>query len=36
MAERIPQDIAEQKERLTVAQINKNTAEKARAYYYTI
>ena len=31
MAERIPQDIADQKERLTVAQINKNTAEKARA-----
>ena len=33
MAERILQDIAEQKKRLTKAQINKNTAEKADAYY---
>ena len=32
MAERILQDIAEQKKRLTKAQINKNTAEKADAY----
>ena len=33
MAERILQDIAEQKKRLAIAQINKNTAEKAVAYY---
>ena len=33
MAERILQDIAELKKRLTKAQINKNTAEKAEAYY---
>ena len=33
MAERIRQDIAEQKKRLTIAQINKNTEEKAEAYY---
>ena len=33
MAERILQIIAEQKKRLTIAQINKNTAEEARAYY---
>ena len=33
MAERILQDIAEQKKRLTKAQISKNTAEKADAYY---
>ena len=33
MAERILQDIAEQKKRLAIAQINKNTAEKARAYW---
>ncbi|CAH3040652.1 unnamed protein product [Porites lobata] len=33
MAERILQDIAEQKKRLTKAQINRNTAEKADAYY---
>ena len=32
MAERILQDIAEQRKRLTKAQINKNTAEKADAY----
>ena len=32
MAERILQEIAEQKKRLTKAQINKNTAEKADAY----
>ncbi|CAH3015221.1 unnamed protein product [Porites evermanni] len=32
MAESILQDIAEQKKRLTKAQINKNTAEKADAY----
>ena len=31
MAERIRQDITEQKKRLTIPQINKNTAEKARA-----
>ena len=33
MAERILQDIAEQNKRLTIAQINKNTEEKAEAYY---
>ena len=33
MAERILQYIAEQNTRLATAQINKNTAEKARAYY---
>ncbi|CAH3150806.1 unnamed protein product [Porites lobata] len=33
MAERILQDIAEQKKRLEIAQINKNTEEKADAYY---
>ena len=33
MAERILQIIAEQKKRLTIAQINKNKAEKARAYW---
>ena len=33
MAERIIQDIAEQNKRLTIAQINKNTEEKAEAYY---
>ena len=33
MAERILQDIAEQKKRLAIAQINKNTEEKADAYY---
>ena len=33
MAERILQDIAEQKKRLEIAQINKNTKEKADAYY---
>ena len=33
MAERIIQDIAEQKKRLAIAQINKNTEEKADAYY---
>ena len=33
MAERILQDIAEQNKRLTKAQINKNTEEKAEAYY---
>ena len=33
MAERILQGIAEQRKRLTKAQINKNTAEKADAYY---
>ncbi|CAH3028248.1 unnamed protein product [Porites evermanni] len=33
MAERILQDIAEQKKRLKIAQINKNTEEKADAYY---
>ena len=33
MAERILQDIAEQKKRLEIAQINKNTEEKAEAYY---
>ena len=33
MAERIPQDIAEQKKRLEIAQINENTEEKADAYY---
>ena len=33
MAERVLQDIAEQKRRLTIAQINENTAEKAEAYY---
>ncbi|CAH3150955.1 unnamed protein product [Porites lobata] len=33
MAERILQDIAEQKKRLEIAQINKNTEEKAGAYY---
>ena len=32
MAETILQDIAEQKKRLAIAFINKNTAEKARAY----
>ena len=32
MAERILQDIAEQKKRLAIAQINKNTKEKADAY----
>ena len=32
MAEKILQDIAEQKKRLTKAQINKNTAEQADAY----
>ncbi|CAH3162798.1 unnamed protein product [Porites lobata] len=34
MAERILQHIEEQKKRLTIAQINKNTAEKADAYAY--
>ena len=33
MAERILQFIDEQKKRLTKAQINENTAEKADAYY---
>ena len=33
MAEKILQDIAEQNKRLTIAQINKNTEEKAEAYY---
>ena len=33
MAERILQDIAEQKKRLEIAQINKNTEEKAHAYH---
>ena len=33
MAERILQDIAEQKKRLAIAQINNNTEEKADAYY---
>ena len=33
MAERILQVIAEQKKRLAIAQINKNTEEKADAYY---
>ena len=33
MAERILQDIAEQKKRLAIAKINKNTEEKADAYY---
>ena len=33
MAERILQDIAEQNKRLSIAQINKNTEEKADAYY---
>ena len=33
MAERILQDIAEQNKRLTIAQINKNTEEKADAYH---
>ena len=33
MAERILQDIEEQKNRLAIAQIKKNTAEKADAYY---
>ena len=33
MAERILQDIAEQKKRLEIAQINKNTEEKADTYY---
>ena len=33
MAERILQDIAEQKKRLEIAQINKNTEEKAQAYH---
>ncbi|CAH3141099.1 unnamed protein product [Porites evermanni] len=33
MAERTIQDIAEQKKRLAIAQINKNTEEKADAYY---
>ena len=33
MAERILQDIDEQKKRLAIAQINKNTAEKAEAYF---
>ena len=33
MAERILQDIAEQKKRLTIAQINKNTEQKAEAYH---
>ena len=33
MAERILQDIAEQNKRLTITQINKNTEEKADAYY---
>ncbi|CAH3150953.1 unnamed protein product [Porites lobata] len=33
MAERILQDIAEQKKRLAIAQINKNKEEKADAYY---
>ena len=32
MAERILQDIAEQKKRLAIVQINENTAEKARAF----
>ena len=33
MAERILQDIAEEKRRLTIAQINKNPKEKAKAYH---
>ena len=33
MAERILQEIAEQNKLLTIAQINKNTEEKAEAYY---
>ena len=33
MADRILQDIAEQKNRLAIAQINNNTEEKADAYY---
>ena len=33
MAERIQQDIAELEKRLTKAQVNENTAEKAEAYY---
>ena len=33
MAEKILQDIAEQNKRLTIAQINENTEEKAEAYY---
>ena len=33
MAEKILQDIAEQNKRLTTARINKNTEEKAEAYY---
>ena len=33
MAERILQDIAEEKRRLTISQINKNTTEKAKAYH---
>ena len=33
MADRILQDIAEEKKRLAIAQINNNTEEKADAYY---